>query len=62
MTCPTCNNAAHIEYPTGISRCNACDRSPAACRCTPVPVVPEWLRRAREGRGLAKDLTERGAA
>lgn len=52
--CRRCNDATHLDFPTGREACNGCDRAPAWCRCQPVAAafVPEWKRRAN-----SKDLT-----
>jgi hypothetical protein len=58
MKCQTCGNAAHIEFPTGSSRCDGCDKRPVFCRCSPVVAsVPEWIRRRQAGQLPAKDMT-----
>jgi hypothetical protein len=63
MTGPCGRCGAPVTRDGFRSRCQSCSLSPAFCRCVPTVVGgPEWLRRAREGRGLAKDMTGRVAA
>jgi len=58
MTCSRCNNAAHIDFEDGSTRCTPCHRTAAFCRCVPVKAerVPLWIQRQREGRLPAKEL------
>jgi hypothetical protein len=60
--CHICGDATHLDFPSGLTRCNGCERTPAYCRCARVQSAPAWVQRAREGRGLAKDMSGRNVA
>lgn len=59
--CRRCNAATHLDFPTGVEKCNGCDRRPLFCGCEPVQAMPVWLQRARDGQGVAKDYTRAAA-
>lgn len=54
MICSKCSKPAHIDFPSGLSRCNGCERSFSWCRCAPVKVErrPRWMERS-----LLRDMT-----
>ena len=56
MTCRSCGAALILDTRLRREVCDPCRRDPAVCPCRPLisAVVPEWVRRAREGRGVPK--------
>lgn len=59
--CQTCGNAVTVDFRAKLTRCDGCKRGPRFCSCQPQAAVPTWLQRAREGHGVAKDLTGQAA-